>query len=67
MLKRKAYDDSGATASIVPCQSITISVARSADVPVTGVVAGTTESYGGQSISTVHVNPGAPVTVPLSC
>jgi hypothetical protein len=34
-----------------------------ANVPITGVVAGSTEKYGGQTISTVTVNAGSTVTV----
>ena len=67
MAQRMAYDASGATATIDPCKSITISVTRSADIPVTGAVAGTTEVVGGQAQSTVRVDPGAPRTIPVSC
>ena len=51
MKRRMAYDASGVDATLVPCQSITLSVANAAIVPVTGAAAGSTESYGGQSIS----------------
>ena len=57
----------GADATIVPCQSITVSVQNAAPVPITGVTAGTTDTYGGQPISTVQVTPGNPVTIPISC
>lgn len=67
MRQRMAYDASGVSATVVPCQSMTISVQQAADVPVTGVTGGTTETYGGQPISTIHVTPGSPVTVPISC
>jgi hypothetical protein len=67
MKRRMAYDASGVDATLVPCQSITLSVASAAVVPVTGAAAGTTESYGGQSISSVPVSPGSTETIPVSC
>jgi hypothetical protein len=67
MKQRMAYDASGADATLVPCQSITLNVARSAVVPVTGAVAGSSETYGGQSISSVPVTAGTPETIPVSC
>lgn len=67
MRQRMTYDDSGAEATVVPCESITITVQKAAVVPVTGVTAGTTETYGGQPISTIAVSPGSPMTVPISC
>jgi hypothetical protein len=67
MKQRMAYDASGVQATIVPCQSMTLTVQNAASIPITGVTAGTTESYGGQPISSVQVNPGTPVTIPLAC
>jgi hypothetical protein len=67
MKQRMAYDASGADATLVPCQSITLNVAHSAVVPVTGAVAGSSETYGGQSISSVPVTAGTPETIPVSC
>jgi hypothetical protein len=67
MKKRMAYDASGVDATLVPCQSISLSVANAAVVPVTGASAGTTESYGGQTISSVPVSPGTTETIPVSC
>jgi hypothetical protein len=46
---------------------MTLTVQNAASIPITGVTAGTTESYGGQPISSVQVNPGTPVTIPLAC
>jgi hypothetical protein len=67
MKRRMAYDASGVDATLVPCQSISLSVANAAVVPVTGAAVGTTESYGGQAISSVPVSPGATETIPVSC
>jgi hypothetical protein len=67
MKRRMAYDASGVDATLVPCQSITLSVANAAVVPVTGASGGTTESYGGQTISSVPVSPGSTATIPVSC
>jgi len=36
-------------------------------VPLTGVNAGSSESYGGQTISSVQMTPGTPTTIPVSC
>lgn len=67
MEQRMAYNASGASGTLVPCQSVTLTVKTAAAVPVTGVTAGTTETYGGQPISTVHVDPDSPVTIPIAC
>ena len=58
MKQRMTYDTSGVDATLTPCQGITLSVDNAATVPVTGASAGSTESYGGQSISSVPVTPG---------
>ncbi len=65
--QRMASNASGTSAQLIPCQSITVSVSAPADVPITGVVAGLTEVYGGQNQSTVHVDPGSPRTLPVTC
>jgi hypothetical protein len=67
MAQRMAYNASGVDGTLVPCQSMTLSVTQSAAIPVTGVSAGTTETYGGQPISTVQVTQGSPTTIPVSC
>ena len=67
MSDRMAYDSSGAEGTLVPCQSLTVTVQAAAAVPITGLTAGTTETYGGQPISRVQVSPGSPVTIPVSC
>ncbi|HXH96694.1 MAG TPA: hypothetical protein VNH40_05725, partial [Gaiellaceae bacterium] len=67
MADRMAFDASGVSGTLVPCQSLTLSVAKTAAIPVTGVTAGTTETYGGQPISTISVTAGSPVTIPATC
>jgi hypothetical protein len=67
MKRRMAYNASGAVGTLVPCESITLSVQSSAVVPLTGVSAGTSETYGGQTISSVPVNPGSETTIPVTC
>jgi hypothetical protein len=67
MTQRMAYDASGVDATLVPCQSMTLTVQKDAAIPITGVTAGSTETYGGQPISTVAVTPGSPVTIPVRC
>ncbi len=67
MARRMAYDASGVDATLVPCQSITLTVEHSATVPLTGVAAGTSESYGGQTISSLPVDAGTPKTIPVTC
>jgi hypothetical protein len=67
MKRRMAYDASGADATLLPCQRITLSVQRAAVVPITGAVAATTEMYGGQPIAAVSMSPGATLTLPVTC
>jgi hypothetical protein len=67
MANRMAYNASGADATLWPCLSMSLSVTNAAPVPVTGVTAGTTETYGGQAISTVQATPGSTTTIPVSC
>jgi len=63
-----AYNIAGVSARLVlgsTSSQIQVSAANSAaKVPITGVSAGSTEKYGGQTISTITVNAGATVTVP---
>jgi hypothetical protein len=67
MKKRMAYDSSGVDATLTPCQGITLSVDNAATIPLTGVSAGSTETYGGQTISSVPMTPGTTETIPVSC
>ena len=67
MANRMAYNASGADATLWPCVSMSLSVTSAAPVPITGATAGTTESYGGQAISTVQATPGTTTTIPVSC
>ncbi len=63
--RRMAYNTSGVTGWLVPCSSLTLSVRSTATIPVTGVVTGASESYGGQPISSVQVDASAPTTIAL--
>jgi hypothetical protein len=65
--RRMAFNASNVDGTLVPCQGITLSVGNAATVPVTGVNAGSSESYGGQTISSVEMTPGTPTTIPVSC
>ena len=65
MANRQAYDNSGVTGTLVPGQSITVSVVNGAPIPVTGLQASGAENYGGQPISTVNLNAGGSVTLPV--
>ena len=67
MKRRMAYDASGVDGTLIPCESITLSVANTAVVPLTGVASGTTETYGGQTISNVPVTAGTAKTIPVTC
>ncbi|MCW2976137.1 MAG: hypothetical protein JWM06_1418 [Actinomycetia bacterium] len=67
MAQRMAYNASGVDGTLIPCQSMTLNVTQSAAIPVTGASAGTTETYGGQPISTVQVTQGSPTTIPVTC
>jgi hypothetical protein len=66
MGNRMGYNASGVSASIIPGVSITISVTQTAVIPVTGLNSAGAETYGGQYISYITVNPGQPVTLPLT-
>ena len=60
---RMRYNAAGIVASIKPDQgTLTITAAESAVVPVTGLCSGASETYGGQCISHVSLNPGQTVT-----
>jgi hypothetical protein len=67
MASRMAYNQAGVSARLIlgsTSSQIQVTAANSAaNVPITGVVAGSTEKYGGQTISTVTVNAGSTVTV----
>ena len=68
MSERMAYNASGVRGLIVPCKSVTLTTERGAVVPLTGVASGPrTETYGGQAISYLVVEPSTPVTIPLVC
>ena len=66
MARRMEYNASGASASIVPGQSVTLTVDRAATVPVTGLRTPQAEQYGGQFISYIQLGAGQTVTLPLS-
>ncbi len=57
---------SGVQAILVPGQSVTITVANSANVPITGVCATGCETYGNEQHSSVPLGAGASVTIPLN-
>jgi hypothetical protein len=74
MVDRQTYNESGVSASLVPCSAgqlsttLTVSVTKAATIPITGVNFGTnTEVYGGQRISYVPITPGAPAVIPVAC
>jgi hypothetical protein len=62
---RTELHGSGVTGTIVPGESITLSVERDATVPVTGLRAAGGEEVGGQAIAHLRVAAGTPVTMPL--
>jgi hypothetical protein len=67
MGNRTVYNTAGCSASIIPNTSITITCTTSSVyVPVTGLNTVDAETYGGQKISWVLVQPGIPVTLPLT-
>ncbi len=65
MADRMQYKNANVTASIVPGVSITLTAQQAAKVPVSGLAASGSETYGGQSISYVSLNAGQSVTLPL--
>ena len=67
MTQRMAYNASGVTATLIPCQSITLRSNRLARIPITGITYGAAsnrEVYGGQSISYVNINANQTLTLP---
>jgi hypothetical protein len=63
MIRRAAYNASGVTATWNPNGSITVRVTKQATIPITGMAAAGAESYGGQMISYVNVDPRRPITI----
>jgi hypothetical protein len=63
MKARATYNASGVRATWNPNGSITIRVAQKAVIPITGLRNSGAESYGGQAIAHITVNPRTPVTV----
>jgi peptidoglycan/xylan/chitin deacetylase (PgdA/CDA1 family) len=65
MSERMAYNNSGVSATLLPCQSITISVTQSARVPITGLSYGLDqETYGGQTITYTQLGDGQSISIP---
>ncbi|MCB0064120.1 MAG: hypothetical protein KDE19_18480 [Caldilineaceae bacterium] len=65
MAARMAYNASGVRASMIPCQSITITTNKPAVIPMTGLSHGANiEVYGGQSISYVQMGTNQSLTIP---
>lgn len=71
MAERMAYNASGVRATLIPCQSITLSAVNAARIPLTGIaVTGnvgapvSTEVYARQNISYITLSPGQTVTLP---
>jgi hypothetical protein len=67
MARRMTYDASGVDGTLTPCENIKLTVANTAVVPLTGAASGTTETYGGQTISNVPVTAGTVKTIPVTC
>ena len=65
-LDRMTFNSAGVNATIQPGNSITVSVANAATVPVTGVCTTGAESYGGQTISYLKLAAGQSVTLSLA-
>ena len=63
MKARAAYNNAGVQATWHPDGSVTVRVASSAIVPITGLPSYGAEFYGGQVISHIAVTPAAPVTI----
>ncbi len=65
MANRMAYNASGIAASMIPCQSITLTTNQPALIPMTGINYGpTTEVYGGQNISYIPMGANQSLTIP---
>jgi hypothetical protein len=68
MAERMAYNAAGVTATVTPCQFITLRTVKPARTPVTGVAFGAAadrEVYLGQNISYVNLAANSSVNVPL--
>jgi hypothetical protein len=69
MQDRAGYNASGVTATLTPCTSITVKVAKAAKVPLSGVsyqaANSTVRTVGGRTVSTISLQAGQSVTVPL--
>ena len=65
MAERMTYNAAGVTATVTPCESITLQAANAARVPITGVAYGTTEVFAGQDVSYVNLAANQSVTVTL--
>ena len=66
MAARMAYNASGVTGRLMlgATNSIALKTVKAVKVPLTGVSYGTTESYGGQTISTVSLGANGVATIP---
>lgn len=74
MTERMVYNNSQVKASVIPCQSITITTVNPAKIPLTGslgaVPAGyttSTETYNNQKITYISLAANQSVTVPVTC
>lgn len=67
MAQRMTYNNARVTATLIPCQSITLRTVGAARIPVTGIVygpAGNREVYGGQTTSFVSLSANQSITLP---
>ncbi len=64
VIERMLYDASGVSGTWVPGVSITLTVTRAANVPVTGVCAAGCQNYAVDQQSKIRVSPGQTVVVP---
>lgn len=66
MVARMAYNASGVTGRLLlgATNSIALKTVKAVKVPLTGISYGTTESYGGQTISTVSLGANGTATIP---
>lgn len=62
---RMRFNASGVTASIVHGYTITLTAARRAVVPVTGLSSDSAERYGTETISYIELGAGQTITLPL--
>jgi hypothetical protein len=63
---RMALDAAGVSAVIAPGTSLTITAAKAATVPVTGLCTPAAETYGGRQISYLQLQAGQSITVSLA-